>query len=590
VIDPTVPPGVKVDLKLTQVPWDQAFDVVLKTSQLAYEVDGTVVRVVSASAMQREYEERQKYLAARADADAVESVKARLFTLNYAKGADLEKVLRSSALSKHGDTRFDERTNTLIVLDVPDRLEAAAAMIATLDQPQPQVEIEARIVETDLNSARSLGVQWGFNGRALPELGNTTGLGFPNSGTVGGRTTATQQPNDARAGDLSKTGTAVNLPVIGATSAVGLSLGAVNGAFNLDVALSALEQSGKLRILSTPRVTTQNNQEAAVTQGFEVPFQIVSNNTVTIQFRDAALKLTVTPQITNANTVIMRIALENGFPDFTRAVNGNPSIRTQRASTQVQVADGVTTVIGGVLATQESQSRDSTPGVSSVPLLKWLFQRRDSSSQSQELLIFITPRVIRGVSGCTNAQLAGQSSAYVVIDQVVGASGAKPTEFDGQLASDVLTYVKKTVQGTEVRVPTVFQDEGRATFHLALKDPGSLDAPTVASSTNTVTFTRYHVAYARADGRNTPGVDVPYSFDGGLTVSVVGGNTSIADLVLVRVQAKDEAPLKALVGGGGAIAISTIATVTFYGADQAGRGVNATGNIGIDFADWGDPD
>jgi type IV pilus assembly protein PilQ len=396
VIDPTVPADAKVDLKLTQVPWDQAFDIVVKTSQLSYEVDGTVVRVVSSTAMQREYEARQKYLAARADAEALENVKARMFTLNYAKGLDLEKILKSSALSKHGETRFDERTNTLIVLDVPDRLEAAADLISKLDLPQPQVEIEGRIVETDLNSARSLGIQWGFNGRLSPELGNTTGLGFPNSGAVGGRTATQQGPNDPRADPLSKTGTAVNLPVIGATSAVGLSMGAINGAFNLDVALSALQTTGKLKILSNPRVTTQNNQEAAVTQGFEVPYQVVSNNTVTIQFRDAALTLTVTPQITNANTVIMRIALANGFPDFSRSVNGNPSIRTQRANTVVQVPDGTTTVIGGVLTSLDRQSNDSTPGVSKIPLLGWLFQKRDAANESQELLIFITPRIIRG--------------------------------------------------------------------------------------------------------------------------------------------------------------------------------------------------
>jgi len=396
VIDPTVPAEAKVDLKLTQVPWDQAFDIVVKTSQLSYEVDGTVVRVVSATAMQKEYEARQKYLAARADAEALENVKARMFTLNYAKGSDLEKILKSSVLSKHGETRFDERTNTLIVLDVPDRLEAASDLIAKLDLAQPQVEIEGRIVETDLNSARSLGIQWGFNGRLSPELGNTTGLAFPNNGSVDGRTGAQQGPSDPRANALSKTGTGVNLPVLGATSAAGLSMGAINGAFNLDVALSALQTNGKLKILSTPRVTTQYNQEAAVTQGFEVPYQVVSNNTVTIQFRDAALTLTVTPQITNANTVIMRIALANGFPDFTRAVNGNPSIRTQRATTVVQVPDGTTTVIGGVLASREAQSTDSTPGVAKIPLLGWLFQRNNSANESQELLIFITPRIIRG--------------------------------------------------------------------------------------------------------------------------------------------------------------------------------------------------
>ena len=173
-------------------------------------------------------------------------------------------------------------------------------------------------------------------------------------------------------------------------------MGAINGAFNLDVAITALEHEGKLKILSTPRVTTQNNKQAEVTQGFQIPIQIVANNTVTVQFKDAALKLVVTPQITAANTVIMRIKLENGMPDFSRAVNGNPSINTQRADTQVQVADGVTTVIGGILQTQETTRWTRRPGISKIPLLGWLFKRTDNRNESQELLIFITPRIIRG--------------------------------------------------------------------------------------------------------------------------------------------------------------------------------------------------
>ena len=186
----------------------------------------------------------------------------------------------------------------------------------------------------------------------------------------------------------------MNLPATGATSAIGISMGAINGAFNLDVALSALEHKGQLKILSTPKVTTQNNQEAEVTQGFQIPIQIVANNTVTVQFKDAALKLTVTPQITAANTVIMRISLENGQPDFSRAVNGNPSINTQNAKTQVQVADGITTVIGGIVQSTETTAKDSVPGVSKLPLLGWLFRHDANSSSNQELLIFITPRIL----------------------------------------------------------------------------------------------------------------------------------------------------------------------------------------------------
>ncbi len=191
------------------------------------------------------------------------------------------------------------------------------------------------------------------------------------------------------------TPTAVNLGVPAASSAVGLAMGAVNGAFNLDVALSALETSGNGRILSTPRVTTQNNIAAEMTQGVQIPIQTVANNTVTVTFRDAALTLKVTPQITAAGTVIMNVAVENSQADFTRAVNGIPPINTQRANTQVLVNDGQTTVIGGIYVSQEQAQNDRTPGLSQVPLLKWLFRRDSVNDQNTELLIFITPRIIK---------------------------------------------------------------------------------------------------------------------------------------------------------------------------------------------------
>ena len=190
--------------------------------------------------------------------------------------------------------------------------------------------------------------------------------------------------------------TAVNLGVPGASSAVGLSLGAVNGSFNLDVALTALESTGNGRLLSTPRVTTQNNIAAEITQGVQIPIQTVANNTVTVSFKDSALTLKVTPQITAANTVIMQISLENASPDFSRAVNNIPPINTQRAITQVLVTDGQTTVIGGIFVSQEQAATDRTPGLGQIPLLKWLFKRESVNDQNTELLVFITPRIIKG--------------------------------------------------------------------------------------------------------------------------------------------------------------------------------------------------
>ncbi len=181
----------------------------------------------------------------------------------------------------------------------------------------------------------------------------------------------------------------------GATSGVGLHLGSVNGAFNLDVALTALETTGNGRVLSTPRVSTQNNVEAEIKQGTQIPIQTVANNTVTVQFKDAALVLKVTPQITASNTVIMKISLENGQADFSKAVNGIPPINTQSANTSVLVNDGQTTVIGGIYLSTEQYQTDRTPGLGMIPLLGWLFKRDTALDNSTELLIFITPRITK---------------------------------------------------------------------------------------------------------------------------------------------------------------------------------------------------
>jgi type IV pilus assembly protein PilQ len=282
----------------------------------------------------------------------------------------------------------DVRTNTLIITDLQDRLNTASDLISTLDRAEPQVEIEARIVQTNRNFARQLGVQWGFAGRVDPALGNTTGLAFPNSGSLSGRTGAVQGPNVQP--------TAVNLGIPGASSAIGLAMGSVNGAFNLDVALSALESSGNGRILSTPRVSTLNNVEAEMTQGVQIPIQTAANQTVTVTFKDAALSLKVQPQITAAGTVIMKITLENAIADFGQEVNGIPPIDTQRAITTLLVKDGETTVIGGIYTSSQQNSQDRTPGLSQIPLIRWLFKRDAVRDESSELLIFITPRIIRG--------------------------------------------------------------------------------------------------------------------------------------------------------------------------------------------------
>jgi type IV pilus assembly protein PilQ len=307
-------------------------------------------------------------------------------TLSYATAKDIATLVEDTILSQRGQVQVDARTNTIIVTDLGDRLRRAGELISTLDVPQPQVEIEARIIQTSRDFARQIGINWGINARAASDLGNTTPLPFPNQGSITGRLGSVQGPDGVA--------TAVDHSVANPTSAIGIALGSINGAINLDVALSALERSGKGRILSTPRVATQNNIEAEIMQGVQIPIQTVANNTVTVTWKDAALILRVLPQITSANTVIMRIVVENGSPDFARAIEGNPPINTQRANTSVRVANGDTTVIGGIFLSTEQSTQSRTPGVSRVPLLGWLFKRNEVTDESRELLIFITPRIM----------------------------------------------------------------------------------------------------------------------------------------------------------------------------------------------------
>ncbi|HUF25111.1 MAG TPA: type IV pilus secretin PilQ [Vicinamibacterales bacterium] len=382
-----------VDIILTDVPWDQALEIILRAHNLDYTLDGTVVRIAKRDTLRQEEEQRASLEKARAEAG---ELIVKTYALSYASAATISEMLKAGdIISDRGQTVVDERTNTLIITDLGARHQTAEQLIRGLDRPEPQVEIEARIVQTTRDFARSIGIQWGLNGRVSPDIGNTTGLAFPNNGSLGGRVGGLQGPIDVRGNPSADTGTAVDLRVPGATNAIGISLGAINGAFNLDVALSALERSGKGRILSTPRVTTQNNNPAEMYQGIQIPIQTIANNTVTVTFKDAALSLRVTPQVTTAGTVIMQIQLENATADFSRQVNGIPPIDTQRAMTRVQIDDGATTVIGGIFVSREQSTQGRTPVLHRIPLFGWLFKRDEIQDESRELLIFITPRVLR---------------------------------------------------------------------------------------------------------------------------------------------------------------------------------------------------
>jgi len=403
-----VQPGVsgRITLKLTEVPWDQALELVLKTNKLGFLVEGNVIRIAPLSELASE--EAEKRALAEEQALAGELITdARV--LSYAKSDEIMPLLQRN-LSARGDIVVDARTNTVIFTDLTAQVVSINALIDQLDTPIPGVEIEARIVVTTRTFARQLGVQWGFTSNQTQALGNTTELTFPNriqldgqsvgsnsvrDFTVPGANTGGLAPPSILQGDATaQRGYAVNLPFAGApTGAVGLSLGSITGAFNIDAAISAAERRGQVRIISAPKIITQNNKAAEIKQGTTFPVQVVANNTITVQFKEALLDLAVTPQITSAETIILDIEVNNDSLDFGRAVNGIPSIVTQAATTQVLVADGSTTVIGGVFVNTQQLEEQYVPLLHKIPVLGYLFKTKNVDTRNEELLIFLTPRI-----------------------------------------------------------------------------------------------------------------------------------------------------------------------------------------------------
>jgi type IV pilus assembly protein PilQ len=398
-----VNPGIsgRVTLKLTEVPWDQALDLILKINGLGYAIEDNVLRIAKLTDMQREEADKRKLEEEKQLAGTLEDWTKRIF---YAKAADISDVIKKAgALSPRGQINVDTRTNTLLMRDLPRFIDKAKILIADLDVATPQVEIEARIVVTSRNFTRDLGVQWGFLNQQTYQFGNNTQRAFPHSIILNGQGVPSTGGIPADQGGLASDagigtagrGYAVNLPAAGFNTALGITMGNILGNFNLDVALTALERQGRGRLLSTPKVTTQNNQAAEIKQGVQIPIQTVANNTVTVTFKDAVLTLRVTPQISEAGTVILGLEVENNSADFANLVNGVPHINTQSAKTNVLVRDGSTAVIGGIYQSQEQQANQQTPFLSKLPVLGYLFRNKFVTSQNNELLLFVTPRIIK---------------------------------------------------------------------------------------------------------------------------------------------------------------------------------------------------
>ena len=380
----------KVTVRLVNIPWDQAMEIILKMNGLGYSIEDNILRIASMSALAKEADDELRTKEARKKA---EDLITRIIPINYSKAGEIESTIKKS-LSARGETVVDARTNTLIVKDIPRNVDEVLLLIKQLDKPTPQIMIEARIVEASLNFNRSLGVQWGGNFTASAATGNATGLQFPNSiGVTGGPTMGVVPSGQGNF--------FVNMPAPSGVGtgggAIGFSFGSLNKALNLDLVLSALESTGEGKVISTPRVSALDNKEAKIEQGVSIPFATSQAGGATnVQFVDAKLSLTVTPHATPDNKIFMKMLVTRNAPDTSLlGAGGQPSIRKNEAQTEILLADGETAVIGGILILDRGQTITKVPFFADIPLIGWLFKTKTVREEKRELLIFITPRVVR---------------------------------------------------------------------------------------------------------------------------------------------------------------------------------------------------
>ncbi len=379
-----------VTLKLVNVPWDQALDIILEDQGLGAEVEGNVIKIATLEALQQ----RQRLLErTRKSKEAVEPLETKQIFANYADAEEVEPLVEP-LLSDRGEIKIDKRTNSLLVTDTATRIKQIEEIIKSLDSRTPQVLIEARIVQATLDFTRELGVQWGTNYRATAATGNPTGAFFPSSVEVGGVGVGNPGPFGTIGDNF-----IVDLPAAvgqGSGGALGIVLGSITGAFDLDIRLSALEERGEGRILSSPKVLTLDNQPARVEQGTSIPFLSVSAAGTQTQFVDATLRLEVTPHVTNDDRINMVIKVTDNAPDPSiTGANGTPAIRRNEAETQVLAQDGETIVIGGIFTRTLTDNLSGVPWFSHIPLLGVFFRNTKRVDQRRELLVFITPRIIR---------------------------------------------------------------------------------------------------------------------------------------------------------------------------------------------------
>jgi type IV pilus assembly protein PilQ len=374
------------NINITQAPWDQVFLGILRTHNLTYAWQGDIIRIMTADDLEEELRKESR----RKELQLAEAPVTRIVPVKFAEAKQLQenmqKFLTADKTNKAiGSVLVDQHTNALIVNALPRDMNAILAVLEKLDKPTPQVLIEAYIVEAGTNVARELGVQWG----GAVKLGN-------NSAYLTGRDNSALGQSIRTRVDPT-TGNVVDLPAAEILGASASSFGFIYqevGKMLLAAQLTALQDEGKLTILSSPSITTLDNQSAMIESGRDVPFQTVEDGEVNIEYKKAVLNLTVTPHVIDNQTLKLAVKVNKDEVDFSRTVLGNPTIITKKAETNVIQADGQTLVIGGLGKETDSKDRSGTPGLLDVPVLGWLFKKEGKSNEKEELLIFITPTIL----------------------------------------------------------------------------------------------------------------------------------------------------------------------------------------------------
>ncbi|MGH7789701.1 MAG: type IV pilus secretin PilQ [Candidatus Binatia bacterium] len=426
-----------ITLRLSDIPWDQALDIILNTQNLESVQEGNVVRI---STVKRLREEREELHKAQRAAQVVEPLQVAYITVNYAKAKKLGDLISGAGrsggeggvrggrrggdgndeegvLSQRGSVMVDEFTNTLIVRDIDRGIRNARDLVRQLDVQIPQVLIESNIVEATTNFARALGVQWGYNANIGPQTGTSTGQNFP--GTIGFGGAGLGAGNGG-------VPFLVDFPaknaIAGSGSALDLALGSLDGAHSLDVRLSALEEQGEGRIISRPRVVTLNNVAATIQSLTILRVRLPSTGTVVntgaggsagtattaTEKIETGITLEVTPQVSSDGFVLLDMFAKSSQADFTRTVDNIPTEITRQATSHVLVRDGQTVVLGGIYRDTSVNNESGVPWFNTIPGLGWLFKTESKDHRREDLLVFLTPRVLKGSGGGAGLPSAAQ--------------------------------------------------------------------------------------------------------------------------------------------------------------------------------------